>query len=407
MRISTSQLYDRSIQSIVENQADVSDQQQKLSSLKRILRPSDDPVAAAQVIRLTEELDQIKQYQRNGDLLKSSLEQEESVLKGVNTAINRARVLMIQAGNGINSAEDKKAISIEIAQIRDQVFDLMNTQNAAGEFIFAGFQSETPAFSFNPSAAGNKYTYEGDEGGRKFQISNRVQLQSNSSGKEVFADVFARFNSSITASAGVTSSSLNVTQQKAYDNFFNDNYDAVTPANNNYRATILAGNQIQIDNVGLGVTVATLPFTSGQPFTFKGLKFNIEGSAGGTVDFKLDTPQKKNLAETLNDFVNALSDANLPAGVFKEKLADALVGVDNGLQTVANAQSSIGGRINVAQSVYKSNIDLDVTNKAARSKLEDLDYAEAVAELSKQETALKASQLTFSRVTGRSLFDFL
>ena len=45
--------------------------------------------------------------------------------------------------------------------------------------------------------------------------------------------------------------------------------------------------------------------------------------------------------------------------------------------------------------------------KSARSDIEDVDYAEAVSELSKQETALQAAQATFSRVTGLSLFNFI
>ena len=95
MRISTGQLFDRSIRSVLNNQADLSDIQQQLSSGKKLLRPSDDPVGAAQVIRLTEEIDLIAQYKKNINLLTNSLEQEETVLSSINNAINRSRVLMI------------------------------------------------------------------------------------------------------------------------------------------------------------------------------------------------------------------------------------------------------------------------------------------------------------------------
>ena len=48
-----------------------------------------------------------------------------------------------------------------------------------------------------------------------------------------------------------------------------------------------------------------------------------------------------------------------------------------------------------------------IRNKAARSEIEDVDYAEAVSNLSRQETALQAAQQTFGRVTNLSLFDFI
>ena len=74
---------------------------------------------------------------------------------------------------------------------------------------------------------------------------------------------------------------------------------------------------------------------------------------------------------------------------------------------MSNVVSEIGGRVNVANSVLSSNLDLEIVNKSARANIEDVDYAEAVSELSRQETALQAAQATFARVTGTSLFDFI
>ncbi|MGJ8681959.1 flagellar hook-associated protein FlgL [Paraglaciecola sp.] len=407
MRISTGQLYDRSVQAVLENQGDLSDIQQQLSSGKKLLRPSDDPVGAAQVIRLTEEIDLIGQYKKNSNLLTNSLEQEETVLKSIDTAMNRARVLMIQSGNGIVGEQDRVAIGIEIGQIRDQIFDLMNSQNAAGEYIFAGFKSASPAFSYNPSATGNKYSFEGDSGENKVQISNTVKVQMNNSGKDVFEDILARSKATLTGSVGATSASLDITQQSKFDQFHSANYDAVTPANNQFRVTILSATQAQITNVGTGAVLDTVSFSSGTPFLYNGLEIDIEGTTGNTMDFQLETPQKHNIAETLNNFVTALNNGSLSDGGFKEALEDALAGTDNALVGVANGISEIGGRGNITDAVFASNLDLEIANKSARSNIEEVDYAEAVSELSRQEAALQAAQATFSKVTGVSLFDFI
>ncbi|MEH6713982.1 MAG: flagellar hook-associated protein FlgL, partial [Paraglaciecola polaris] len=130
MRISTGQLFDRSIRAVLDNQDNLSNVQQQLSTGKKLLRPSDDPVGSAQVIRLTEEIDLIAQYKKNNNLLTSSIAQEETILSGVTDNIQKARQLMIQAGNGIINVADRKAISIEIGQIRDQIFGAMNSQSA-------------------------------------------------------------------------------------------------------------------------------------------------------------------------------------------------------------------------------------------------------------------------------------
>lgn len=406
-RISTNQLYDRSIAAITQNQGDLSEIQQQLSSGKKLLRPSDDPVGAAQVLRITEDLDKITQYRRNNDLLQNSLEQEEVVLRNINNSLDRARVLMIQAGNGVYDTNDLEAIGIEVGTIRDEVFGLMNTQNSNGEYIFAGYQSQTEAFSYNPSSSNQKYTFSGDDGFKKIQVSDAVTIQSNSSGKAIFEDVLARLNISVTGQVGITSISSKIIEQNAFDRFHQQNYDGVTPANNQYQATILAGNQIQIDNVGTGATVATIGFESGSPFVFNGIEFDVVGGIGDTFDFELDKPERQNVAETLNNFFDALNDSSLSDADYQKALSDALVGLDNGSKKLANATSSLGGRINVAQSVLESNLDLEIAHKSARSVIEDVDYAEAVSELSKQETALQAAQATFSRVTGLTLFDYI
>jgi flagellar hook-associated protein 3 FlgL len=407
MRISTNQLYDRSIQAVLENQGDLSDIQQQLASGKKLLRPSDDPVGAAQVIRLTEEIDLINQYKKNSNLLTNSLEQEETVLSNINSAIDRARVLMIQSGNGIVSVDDRRAIAIEIEQIRDQVFDLMNSRNSTGEYIFAGYQSASPAFSYNASSSGNKYNFEGDAGINKIQISDTVQLQVNNSGQHVFENVLSRLKTDITSSIGATDVSLNIKEQTAFDKFHNNNYDAVTPANNEFQVTILSTTQAQITNVATGAVLDTVDFESGNTFLYKGLELGITGSVGDTVNFQLATPEKKNIAETLNDFVNVLKNRDISDGDFEKGIADGLIGVDNSQTRIANNISAIGGRVNVKDAILASNLDLEITNKSARSNIEEVDYAEAVSELSRQETALEAAQATFARVTGTSLFDFI
>lgn len=407
MRISTAQLYNRSIQSVLDNQGTLSDIQTQLSSGKKLLRPSDDPVGASQLIRLTEDIDLLKQYNKNNNQLTNSLEQEETVLSSINTTVNRARVLMIQSGNGIIGSDDRKAIAIEVEQIRDHVFDLMNSRNSAGEYIFAGFQSASPAFSFNASASGNKYSFEGDQGENEIKVSDTVTLQANNSGRDVFENVFSRFKAIITGSVGATSSQLSMQGQTDFDKFHTANYDAVNAANNEFRVTLLSDTQAQITNLGTGVIIDTVDFSSGDAFLFKGLEFEINGNTGNTIDFQLEPPEKKNIAETLNDFINALYSKDISDSDFDKALSDALIGVDNSLKTMGETISAIGGRMNVAESVLASNLDIDITYRSARSNIEDVDYAEAVSELSRQEAALQAAQATFALVTGTSLFDYI
>lgn len=407
MRISTNQIFDLNIRSITDNQRGLTETQQQLASGKRINKPSDDPVGAAQVVRLTEQLDKLTQYQRNNDLLSSSLEQQETILRGINASLNRARVLVIQSGAGYTTDADRKAIGAEIEQIRNEVLDLMNSQNSQGEYIFSGYQSQSQAFEFNPAATGNKITFSGDDGTNTVQLADSVAVQSSSSGQTIFEDVLARLNFSFSGSAGVTVNSSEIAQQGSFDNFHKDNFDPIVAANNEFRFTVQAGNQVQVTNLGTGAVVDTLAFNSGQTFDFEGIQLNFDGTVGATLDITLDNPEKKNVAETLNDMFLALTAPNVAATSFNDAINDALVGIDNGLESIGLENSSLGGRLNVAQSIKETNLDLEISNKSARSAIEDVDYAQASAEFAKQETALNAALATFPRVTSLSLFDFI
>jgi flagellar hook-associated protein 3 FlgL len=408
MRITTNLIYSQNLRSIDTNQGNLVDIQQQLASGKKLLRPSDDPVGAAQVIRLTEELDKITQYQRNNDLTTNALEQQETALRSINDVVNRARVLTVQSGNGILAKEDRKAIGAEIEQIRNQVLDLMNTRNASGEYIFAGYQSSSQAFEFNPSASGNKVSFLGDDGENQIQISDSVKIQSTSSGKSIFQEVFARLNFEISGqSAGVSVNTARIDEQGSFDNFHKQNFDPVNAANNQYRFDILAGDQIAITNVGTGNVVSTQAFESGKPVRFAGMELNFTGAAGDSLEIDLKRPEKKNLAETLNDMFIALTSDSISETAFVNAIDNTLVGLDNGLEKMSLESSSIGARLNIAESVKESNLDSELSLQSARSSIQDVDYAKASTEFAKQETALQAAFQSFPRVANLSLFNYI
>lgn len=408
MRVPTSLLFDQNIRAIMQNQQQLAQTQESLATGKRINRPSDDPVGASKVLRLNESIDKLEQYKRNNDLMVGNLEQQEVVLRNINESVQRARVLAIQVGSGVNTPADRKAIAEEISQIRNEVFDLMNTQNADGEYIFSGYQSQSQAYEFDPTSPDNAVRFLGDSGTNTVRVADNVELRSTVSGAQVFENTLARLNFEITGTTGTANvENFYISRQGTFDNFFDDNYDLATPANNDFRFTVTAADQIELTNVGTGATIATIGFNSGEMFTFAGTDFTINAGVGDTIDFSLQPPQKKNIAETLNDFANALQREDANDLELRNAISDALVGIDNATSDVSIEVSSIGGRLNVAEYIYETNLDLEIVNKTSRSKIEDTDYAEASAEFAKQETALNATLATFPRISNLSLFNFI
>ena len=64
MRIATANTYDNALEQLYKRQSDLSQQQERISTGQRVIRPSDDPAAAAQAERVMTRLTRIDVDQR-------------------------------------------------------------------------------------------------------------------------------------------------------------------------------------------------------------------------------------------------------------------------------------------------------------------------------------------------------
>ncbi len=407
MRLSFNQKYQNNLNAILNAQEKLQRASAQLEKQTKILTPSEDPAASARVVGLDQQISQFSQFQNNSILLKNSLNMEETTLTGLRTASDQARSLMVSLGNGAYSQLDRSAIAKQLDNIKSQMFDLMNQKDTNGGYLFSGFQEQTQPYSLD--IATGKYVFNGDEGQKSLQVSPSVTIASNDSGKVIFEDVNARFKTeNISTAGGLTSGKISVQNQSVFDDFYRQNYDAQTAANNNYQLVIDAANNYEIQRNGASLTPAvTGTYTPGQAITFQGLSLQTDGAGPGQMDFSLKAPEKINILNTMSDLVKAIETDQLDGDALAEAIADALAQLDNATLKVDSAVSGVGGRINVLDSVYESNEDLQINNKAFRAELYEVDYAQALTELTKQETALQAIQSTFNRVTSTSLFDYL
>jgi len=407
MRISFNQKYELSLAGILRAQDKLLTASAQLEKQTKILTPADDPSGSARVVALDQQITQTEQYQANSIGLKNSLNIEETVLTGIRKSMDQARLLTVSLGNGAYSQLDRSAIAKQLENIRSEIFDLMNQKDANGGYLFSGFQEQTQSFSLN--VATGYYQFNGDEGQKSLQVSPSVALPSNDSGKNIFEDVNARNKTTApVVGGGVNTAKIIVQDQSAFDQFYQKNYDGVTAANNNYQVQIAAGNTYEIFRNGASLTPAvTGVFTPGASISFKGLTITADGAAPGTIDFSLPAPKKSNILNTLTDIINAVERDLQSGDVLAEKIADALVQIDSAALKVDGTVSAIGGRQNSLDNIFNSNEDLQLSNKKYRADIYEVDYASAITELTKQETALQAVQATFNKVTGTSLFDYI
>lgn len=106
------------------------------SSGQRINSAADDAAGSAIVGRLTTRVDGTSVAERNiGDGL-SLLQTRSGIASSVTEQVQRMRELSVQAGNGINSAQDREALNREFTALRDTVTQTLNEAEFNGRPLF-------------------------------------------------------------------------------------------------------------------------------------------------------------------------------------------------------------------------------------------------------------------------------
>ncbi|ELR67081.1 Flagellar hook-associated protein FlgL [Photobacterium marinum] len=202
MRLSTAQLNTVMLSSMQTSSSGVNRNFMQLSSAERMLKPSDDPLGAVQLMMLDREQSNISQFQKNISNLETQLGQTESQLDASNNAVLRAQELVISVNNASNSTmAGREAIATELESILDQLSDIANSKNPNGDYIFAGTKTDTQPIEKDPATG--KYTYMGNSDQRMVQVAESTTIPANQTAESIFfsggSDIFNSLDQAISA----------------------------------------------------------------------------------------------------------------------------------------------------------------------------------------------------------------
>lgn len=92
---------------------------------------------------------------------------------------------------------------------------------------------------------------------------------------------------------------------------------------------------------------------------------------------------------------------------YSDGLANTITKVQGVLDQVLNVRADLGSKLNELDTLDVTGSDMDLQYKASISKLQDLDYTEALSDLSKRSTILEAAQKSYVQTSQLSLFQFI
>ena len=417
-RVSTANMYDNSLRNLNARQKSLVDLQENLTTGKRVVRPSDDPVAAAQAERAQTRLARNETDVRALNMQRNSMALAESTLGQAGDAMQEFRALVVNAGNGAYTQTERNAIAQQLVSLRDQIINYANRKDSNGLPLFQALGSAQQPFPGLPPFAG----LPGQVANGTTSIANVLDgfaaWTNVPTGNGVFTvDVGAANQGKAWADVG------QVTNPSAFAASATDNYRVVfggTPGALTYDVLDTA----TMTSVLPAVPPPPLPFTASTSTTsqtvnlaFDGISIGIGGvpAPGDTFDVARNsaTPAtQSNVFDVLDNIISAVRNGSNPdgstaSGPLTHALTRGLAEIDASMNRMQAARGFAGDLLNVADRIENDLGARAIQLEADRSRAEDLDMIQGISDFQNQQVGYEAALKSYASVQKLSLFNFI
>ncbi|MFP4680958.1 MAG: flagellar hook-associated protein FlgL [Chitinispirillaceae bacterium] len=375
--------------------------QEQLSTGKRLLRPSDDPIDVSNDMKMRSKKVQLKQFKRNIEDGLAYMGVSSTALTSMNELLHRMRELAVQASNDTQTESERAFVQQEVDQLFRQVISATNTK-FKGDYVFNGTQTKVPPFVLEESRD-NPENYQKssmayyDAGGAA--LGDTVQLNIGTGSTPVRNIMPGSFKLEVQGTEYLEGQDYTVDYQSGEITLLNtDLLEDVTPASANYAQGEFS---IEFDYLTRGKDVY------GNEVSSKGeVLREIENGISMAINTSADdvlTDQKTgvDMVGTLMRYSEALHK-NEHGGI-----QNAIDEISTMFGSILNSQSQIGSKVNRFELTLSRNEEQHVEVSALQSALEDADMADVISRYTLSENVYNAALQTAARVIQPSLVNFL
>ena len=455
-RVSTANMYDATLRNLSARQKTLVDLQENLTAGKRVVRPSDDPVAAAQAERALTRISRIQTEQRALEVQRNAIAQAESTLGDAVGLVQEIRQLVVAAGGGALKPEDRKTYANQIQSLREQLTQVINRKDTNGvpllgalgsalepftgpllnnpDYLFAGLPGQAAsggtsipttvdghaALMFDPQRDGiyNAAISSADpaypQDGRRFatdavRVTNAHLLQQPA--PTVPPAPPATPYTYTVAFTGVT---LNKNPDGTYDGTYDATYE-INSTNPNFPAPLpqhtvkgLKADQLTIIPISIDAPGgATLKFNiratpTKDPDKLPPNNLVFSPAPGDTVTLSASPGIASAIDSAIRDIGGA---ANNNAAA--QAVGQALANIDAGMERLHNMRGYAGELLNRADRITGDQDKRSIQLEADRSRAEDLDMVQGISDFQNASVGYEAALKTYAQVQRLSLFNFI
>lgn len=415
-RVATANLYDTSIRNLGARQNTLVNLQDNLTSGKRVVRASDDPVAAAQAERAMTRISRIQSEQRQLEIQKGNIAQAESTLGDAVGLVQEIRQLFVAAGSGTLKSEDRKTYALQIDSLRQQLSDVINRKDTNGVPLLGALGSALEPF-VGPLSGSPDYLFNGLPGqaastgtGIATALDGHAALMFDPVRDGVYTATVAPGG----AASTLTTSVIATSNPQALDG---SSYAmqitavAIDPVNKTTSVTYALTQTDRDGTVTVLAPVTTPPVTTGEaiPITVaKGptqvMAFTLSGTptVGDTVDIAPSASLMSAIDSGMRGIASA-PDSNAAA----QAVGQALSNIDAGLERLHNLRGYAGELLNRADRIGSDQEQRSIQLEADRSRAEDLDMVKGISDFQNANVGYQAALQSYAMVQKLSLFNYI
>lgn len=386
-------------QNLTRSQSSLQTAMERLSSGLRINSAADDAAGQAIANRMSAQITGLSQAQRNANDGISVSQTAEGALNQINDNLQRIRQLTVQAQNGTNSVSDLDSIQAEIKQRLEEVDRVSAQTSFNGVKVLASNQDLSIQVGANDGEKISLNLQKIDSstlGLANFSVAagvdtSKVAASASSTGRvgqDLNVNVQADSNATPIANAGLYA----LSDGSGYVVKGSDgNYYAASLADNTANGTVdvtwdSSTAAVAASGVDTSAAVSTLKATE----TFTGADAGNVYAYSGT-----GTDSGYVIKDSSGNYYNAsiATDGTVTRGdqlASQLPTANPLATLDNALKQVDSMRSNLGAAQNRFESAI-TNLGTTTTNlTAARSRIEDADYAVEVSNMTRAQILQQA-----------------
>jgi flagellar hook-associated protein 3 FlgL len=411
MRITDTYLQNTFLNSLSRARKTETDLQTQVSTQTKIQKTSDNPLSAARINRLQEQLQNIDTYSSNISEGQSYLTSASSAMEGMQTETQNIITDLTTASNATNTSTIT-SFGDKVKQALQAIVQYANTE-VNGKYVFSGTNTQSPAYDKDATWYGGTIDTSGSQ---SIRISSSSDQKINVTADDIFQSTLSQSGTlDKTAAVGATAQttsqvqnadganySVAVTYTKTGTGAYTMQYDVKDTS-----GSVVSTGQQQLQFDATTGKLSTINGAAPQKITINDktdkINFSIDASnltegTSGNVSSSLSQPT--NILNAIQSIADTLSAGKLPTDAQENLLNDFNNRLLQKITQVGGVQNRLTDTSDMLTSQQTQLQDL-------LSKERDTDVAKASIDLQSAQYTTEMLYKTSAMILPKSLLDYM